>query len=216
MNEVLLLPGMGADARLFAGLSGSASFTVPRWPQPLEGDSLQDFAARLASTVRSSPLIVGGVSFGGMVAVELAAIVRPRAVILIGSCSSPSSLARHLQVLGRAAVCLPDAAFRPRPRISPLLLPKFGELDAAQRQLFWSMASSTSGAFIRWACSAILRWLPCRLTTPVFHLHGARDRLIPIHRVQPTEVVPNGGHLLPLTHPDLVSSFVERVQRAVA
>jgi pimeloyl-ACP methyl ester carboxylesterase len=46
---------------------------------------------------------------------------------------------------------------------------------------------------------------------PVFHLHGDRDRLIPIEGVRPTEVLRGAGHLFPITHPAEVASFVRRI-----
>jgi pimeloyl-ACP methyl ester carboxylesterase len=45
---------------------------------------------------------------------------------------------------------------------------------------------------------------------PVHHLHGDRDRLIPVHRVKPDHVVAGAGHLLNITHPDAVNDFIAR------
>ncbi len=46
---------------------------------------------------------------------------------------------------------------------------------------------------------------------PVYHIHGNRDHVLPIGRVQPTETVEGGGHLLPITHASQVNAFLEKV-----
>src|SRR5262245_54615804 len=119
---VVLLPGLGADHRLFRWQQEVVpALIVPPWPDPKPGASLSSFAARFADHIpRSDQLYIGGSSFGGMVAVELAAFVRPRGVILIGSCSDPRSispLARQLRTLAKA---LPVRAYHPRRWSLPL------------------------------------------------------------------------------------------------
>jgi len=210
---MVLLPGMGADARLFLAQSAALEFTVPPWPLPAPDDSLQTYAARIASTLPEPPAVIGGASFGGMVAIEVAAIMRPNAVALMGSCATPSAIAPAIRALGRMALALPTALFRPRRSASPLLAPKFGELDREQKALFWAMAAAVPASFLRWACGAVLSWRPTPHDVPVFHIHGDRDRLIPVDRVEPTEIVRGAGHLLTLTHPAEVTAFLGRVVR---
>lgn len=207
---VVLLPGLGADHRLFQRQQEVVpGLVVPPWPEPRPEDSLSTFAARLAQDIpRSDWLYVGGSSFGGMVAVELAALVRPRGVILIGSCSDPRSispLARQLRALARA---LPVRAFHPRRWSLPLVLPKFGRLSREDRQLFMSMACETPASFLKWGVAAMLSWRPTPSAAPIHHIHGSADRLIPLRLVHPDRVVPGGGHLLSLTHPREVNAFL--------
>lgn len=207
---VVLLPGLGADERLFRRqrevLPG---LIVPAWPEPAAGDSLATFAARLAAGIpRAERLYLGGSSFGGMVALELAALLRPRGVFLIGSCASPASispLVRQLRLLARS---LPARAFQPRRWSLPLVLPKFGRLGREDRQLFLSMARETPGTFLKWGVEALLSWRPAVVTAPIHQIHGGDDRLIPLRLVRPARVVPGGGHLLSLTHPAAVNAFL--------
>lgn len=207
---VVLLPGLGADHRLFRWqYEVVPDLIVPPWPEPKPEDSLSTFAARLADGIpRSDALYVGGSSFGGMVALELAAFVRPRGVILIGSCTGPASLsplARELQAVAKA---LPVRAFHPRRWSLPLVLPKFGQLDRDDRSLFMTMARNTPASFLKWGIEAMLSWRPTPATVRIHHIHGSADRLIPLRRVRPDRVVPGGGHLLSLTHPQEVNAFL--------
>jgi pimeloyl-ACP methyl ester carboxylesterase len=151
-----------------------------------------------------------------MVALEVAALLKPKAVILVGSCATPKGLAPHLRALGRLALTFPAAAFRPRQSFSPVLLPKFGQLNREQKAVFWAMAAAVPASFLKWACGAVPSWRPTPSNILVFHIHGDRDRLIPIDRVRPTDVVAGGGHLVRLTHPAEVTAFLRRVAEPVA
>jgi pimeloyl-ACP methyl ester carboxylesterase len=212
--DLILLPGLGANDRLFQyqAVSLPGSLVSPAWPSHREGESLAGFARRLAATLPDHrPRFVGGASFGGMVALELAALVRPEAVILIGSCTTSKAVSPWLRVLGRLCSRLPESFFRGRPWTSPVLLPIFGLPGAAERKLFWEMAAAVDPAFLRWGCRAILSWRPTAYDGPVFHLHGSADRIIPVHRVRPSQVVKGAGHLLSLSHPVETTDFLSRI-----
>ena len=216
MTRWLLLPGMGADTRLFDGLRPPLDFTVPRWPAHEPGDTLQSFSARLAASLGEDPDVVGGSSFGGMVALEVAALVRPKAAVLIGSCRGPQAIAPALRIVGRLGRRLPLGACRPRRWSFGLVQAWLGARTEAQERLLFDMASCTSADFLRWAIHAALAWHPTPLDVPVFHVHGDRDRIIPLDRVQPTRVVAGAGHVLALTHAAEVAAFLDDVFRRLA
>jgi len=215
---VVLLPGLGADRRLFGPQEAVVDdLVVPAWPEPKPRESLPEFAARLADSVpRSECLYLGGSSFGGMVALELAALLRPKGVLLIGSCTHPSSIAPLARSVRRLASALPVSCFRPRRWMLPFVLPKSGCLTPGQRELVWSMALATPASFLKWGVEAILSWRPTPVAVPVHHVHGSHDRLIPLRLVRPDRVVFGGGHLLTLTHSQEVNLFLAQALSSAA
>jgi hypothetical protein len=49
-NRLILLPGLGADARLFAPQAAAfKQLEVPEWLVPRRGESLEDFGRRMAA-----------------------------------------------------------------------------------------------------------------------------------------------------------------------
>ena len=89
-----LIPGLGADARVFQFLHLHGDVHILRWLPPERSDeALPNYAARLAAAVpvaQSCWLV--GVSFGGVLALEIAHL-RPLArVVLISSLMGPSEL----------------------------------------------------------------------------------------------------------------------------
>ena len=103
-----LLPGLGADARLFAPLLPHLPATVRaqvlEWLPPAAPDEpLAAYAARLAAPIAPAEACwVAGVSFGGLVALEIGRL-RPRArIIQISSLSAAELLPAQFKLM-RAA-----------------------------------------------------------------------------------------------------------------
>jgi len=74
--------------------------------------------------------------------------------------------------------------------------------------------SQTEGRFLKWAALAVVRWRPSfqEPPVPVAHIHGARDFILPARLTRPDVLVPRAGHMLPITHPEIVNAFL-REQR---
>jgi pimeloyl-ACP methyl ester carboxylesterase len=73
VNKVYFISGLCADKRAFSFLN--LSFCEPvfiNWIQPLKNESLSAYALRLKEQIRDDNPIIVGVSFGGMLATEMA------------------------------------------------------------------------------------------------------------------------------------------------
>jgi pimeloyl-ACP methyl ester carboxylesterase len=81
--------------------------------------------------------------------------------------------------------------------------------SVAKREMLIAMFKDADSRFMHWTLQAILRWQPTPLEgVPVFHIHGSRDPLIPARRVEPDVMIPNGGHLINVSHADEVNAFI--------
>ncbi len=85
MGTALLLPGLGSDETLFKYQKGVFdSLIVPKWIPPEKEESLTSYALRLSKTLDLKAVAcVGGISFGGMIALELSAITSIEPVLLL-------------------------------------------------------------------------------------------------------------------------------------
>ena len=89
-----LIPGLGADERVFQFLRLRGEVHILRWLAPQNSaETLPHYAARLAAAVPPEQACwLVGVSFGGVLAMEVAQL-RPLArVVLISSFVGPSEL----------------------------------------------------------------------------------------------------------------------------
>jgi pimeloyl-ACP methyl ester carboxylesterase len=217
--RLVLFAGLGADARVFEGqFEEFPDLYVPPWIEPRERESLADYARRMAEQTAAAlgvvqgPLFVGGVSLGGMIALEAARHLRPRAVFLIASCRSWRSVPAVYLAVARAMRFVPPTAMDVLARLSPLAAPFFGPLGPAHRRKLVAVLRDTSPAFLLWACPALAEWsAPNDLAFPVYHIHGNCDRILPRRLADPPpgRVVPGAGHLLNLTHAKQINAFLQ-------
>jgi pimeloyl-ACP methyl ester carboxylesterase len=216
---LILLPGMGADARMFEDQRRRfPQLTVPAWPALRPGETLRDFAARLADTVTiTRDTVLGGASMGGMVALELARLKPPRAVVLLGSCRSPDAIPRSLLLAERLARPFPLWLLNLLRPFEHLARARLGPLTSPQKQLLHEMSRAHSMAFLAWAGRAILEWpgVPDP-GVPVLHVHGRLDRMILPGKVAADIMLEDAGHLPSMTHPEDVNTAIERAGRLPA
>lgn len=211
-----VLPGIGADARMFDAQRAIRDVHAIDWIAPAHPhETLKQYAQRFAIQLRmAEPFDLGGSSFGGMVALELARYLSPQRVFLFGSCRSPHSIAPLLRALRFFVRALPDGLLHPPRAVLPLVAWWFGASSHAHVQLFADMLAVTPIEFIRWASLAVFSWENIEdLPMPIHHVHGDRDRLIPIRRVRPDRAIAGAGHLLNVTHADAVNKFIADVDR---
>ncbi len=210
-TRLVLLTGIGADHRLFDPQRALfPRIETPDWLTPTKGESLVSYGRRMAETMDASePFHLGGASFGGTVALEMARHVPAESVFLIGSCRTGRAIARNLRVFERLSRGLPDAVIGVGRRLAPLVRPLIGDLDSAQRSLVLDMFHRVPTPFIRWACWAMMDWsLDEAISVPIHHIHGTRDLLIPARNVTPDRWVSGAGHLPSLTHASAVNAFL--------
>ncbi|WP_439627134.1 alpha/beta fold hydrolase [Gemmata sp.] len=210
---LILLPGMGADARLFASqIARFPTLRVPQWLPPKLNESLRHYSGRFASLIDpGGPCIVGGASFGGIVALEMAAQLRATACVLIGSIRSPAELSRTWRSLRPLAALGPDRLCTLAGALSHV--PWLG--TGTRRRL--RRIARPEAALVRWAMCAVLRWQPSPATRAVrvFQIHGECDHTLPAVLSRADEIVPGGQHALSLFNPSAVNDYLERVVRAV-
>jgi pimeloyl-ACP methyl ester carboxylesterase len=215
-RPLFVLSGIGGDERLFDAQRAVREIRPIPWIPPADAhESMTHYAARLAREIEiAEPFDLGGSSFGGMLALELARHLAPQHVFLFGSCRSPDAIAPFLRVLRPLAAISPDRLLHPPRMWLPLVARWFGATSPEHTHLFAQMLAATPPAFIRWAASGVFSWPGVlKLSMPIHHVHGDRDRLIPLRRVQPDRVIDGAGHFLNVTHADAVNDFI--IERTV-
>ena len=208
---IFLLSGMAADERLFADQQAVfPNLRVLPWIEPQPGETLRCYAERISRQIDpSQPCLIGGASFGGIVALEMAQHIPAVACILIGSLRSPDELPLRWKWLR------PIAAFGPEfIRKVAVFAGRYGRpfLSKSQLRRFRKL-SRPDASFVRWAICAVLQWKGRQAThsIPIYQIHGSADEVLPLALTHPDIVVAGGVHALPIFSPTEVSRFIADV-----
>lgn len=210
-DRIILFPGLGADARMFGPQVGAIpNLETPEWIPHVPRESLRQYAVRLAKTLDiRGPVVLGGVSMGGMVALEIARLVPTRCVILIASARHPSAVNHLLPLSERLSRVVPSIIVDKGRILAPMFLGRGGFVPAGQRRILAAMAREMPVSFLRWASRAIIEWEGCAEPgVPVYHIHGDSDWVFPLRGIKPDRIVRGGVHVLNLSHPREVNEFI--------
>jgi pimeloyl-ACP methyl ester carboxylesterase len=208
-----LIPGLGADERIFRRLRLKGTVHVLAWLAPQSPtEPLPHYAARLAATVPVDvPCWLVGVSFGGLLAQEIAQL-RPLArVVLISSLGSPHNLPPLLRLAGATGLhrLLPFGLLKWLPRLAQWF---FGARGGTEYRLLRQILADTDASFARWATAQLLAWRGPGAPGAV-RIHGTRDRLLPAGAARIDYPVPGAGHFLIVSHAARVSEVLNLLAR---
>ena len=211
-----LIPGLGADERVFRGLHLPGPSTVLHWlPPQSPTEPLRHYAARLAEAVPPGQLCwLVGVSFGGLLALEIGRL-RPLArVVLISSLADARQLPPLLK-LGRATGLYRLVPFGLLPRLPRLAQWLFGARNGREYQLLARILRDTDPAFARWATRQLLQWDSTGVPTAT-RLHGTHDRLLPAGAAPIDYLLPGAGHFMIVSHAAQVSRLLGQLAAPAA
>ena len=194
-NIIYCLSGLGADERLFSRLHlPGYKLRALHWTKYKPIDNLVSYAYRMSEQIQEANPMILGVSFGGMLAVEIAKKLKASKVLLVSSLLSANDLPfyyRWAKDLALTSLIPGDLICSPT-ELTDYLFGVEGEEDKA---LLHDYLIKADPAFIKWALKSILEWENDEFPTGVIHIHGTSDRVIPI----PDHVhfkVEEGGHMM--------------------
>lgn len=196
--NVYFISGLGADEKMFKRIQLPKNFVMHQlpWIDPLQKESFQAYAKRLATGIQTQePFILVGLSLGGMMSIEMNKFLRPVHTILISSATHKKDLPLWFTLAGHLGIykIIPDYFYHHPNIFSEWLL---GTKSKQDRQLLKEVMRDASTKFVKWAVPRILHWdnqfIPRRLS----HLHGTSDIILPYHPSRRTVPVPGGTHFM--------------------
>ena len=99
-THIYILSGLGVDRRVFYKINFKGlNVTYLDWIAPIPTESISCYARRLSAKITSESPVLIGLSFGGMVAIEIAKIIDVQQVILLASAKGENELPKLYKLI---------------------------------------------------------------------------------------------------------------------
>lgn len=208
--NIYLISGLGADRHAFDRLKLSSEHVLHfiDWIEPLKGESLEHYAGRMAAEIdRTQAFVLIGLSFGGIVSIEIGRQIQVDKIFIISSISHRNQLPWYAKV---AAVLQLDrlGLVKLLSYSDHLLFWAFGTKSPRMKQYLKERIAASSSYYLSWSIHQILNWKKESKPENVIHIHGSTDKLFPLKNLQVDEVIKGGSHFAVLTHADKISHII--------
>jgi pimeloyl-ACP methyl ester carboxylesterase len=208
--KVYFIPGLAADKRVFRHIRLPEHFEscYLEWIPPQKNETLREYAYRMATQIDvSQPFILIGLSFGGMLAVEIAKKYPPLQIILIASISHHRYLPKYYRMAYRVGMhhvlginIIKKAVYVKR---------YFTNESKDDKLIIRQMARDMDPGFVQWAIRAVVTWQTDEEELPVYHIHGTKDIILPfaVNKIQ--YKIQGAGHLMIFDRADEINVVLQ-------
>lgn len=210
MKSIYCISGLGADQRMFQKLELPGVQLVPvKWPPFSPHDTIPSYAQKVSALIPDENPTIIGLSFGGMVAVEIAKIRPLHQLFLVSSAKAVTELPYPqgwMVMLIRFNLIPTKLINRPNEFVYKM----FGAHTDDERALMKKIMEDTDGKFLKWALRAMLKWGNDTWPKDLIHIHGTADKMIPAANVHPTYWIEGGQHIMIYNRAAEVSALIHK------
>ncbi len=210
-KSIYFLSGLGADERVFEHLNLLGfNLVYIQWLIPLKDETIEHYTTRLLEQIKTQNPILIGLSFGGIIAIEIAKQIGTEKVILIASAKTKNEIPFYYKWIGRIKLhkLLPIWLLKQSNFISNWY---FGIDSLLEKRLLKTMLDETDAGFLRWAIEKIVSWKNETQLKNIYHLHGTNDRILPIQFVKYDFEIKDGGHFFIINKSEEVNSIITKL-----
>ncbi len=211
MSTIYIFSGLGVDRRVFDPIDfGNLDVEFIDWIKPLENETLENYAFRISKNITAENAILIGLSFGGMVAVEISKIIKLKKIILIASAKNKFELPLLYRITGKIKLnrIIPNVILKHHSFLANWF---FGISSANDKRLLKNILNDTDPRFLKWAVNQIVIWKNASYPANCLHIHGNKDRLIPIKNIKADFVIENGGHFMAVNKAKEIEKILKRI-----
>ena len=206
-----MITGFALDRRAFSlmGLPDDVYQTLDLIPVR-KGESLREYALRMAGEIGLEPGdVIGGVSLGGMLALEMAKAVDVLGVVVIASATHPRFIRKRFKMWAPIAAWVPEAVIRRIFTLIPRILALQNMLSPEGQALLADIMGKFPPSLLKAFPMMIMRWPGCVPPARFRHIHSDGDWLIrPNGDPATLTILPGRNHLITVSHPQAVRDLV--------
>ena len=205
------IPGFGVDERIYGNLSvDSIRLRFLNWLDPEPGETFHAYAQRMAGGIHDENAVLAGISFGGMVALEIAGFRNIKQVILISSIKRRSEMPLNMRLAGalRLNRIFPVKRIQQSDLAYKIANRRLGAYTADEQEFANAYRKTAKLSYVNWSFDKILNWKPANDFSNIVHIHGDQDRIFPIKNIKPDYVIKGGTHMMVWNRADEISAII--------
>jgi pimeloyl-ACP methyl ester carboxylesterase len=212
-TTIYLIPGVGANQDIFKNLELPKNSEVIhlKWVKHKPGESIQAYVKRLVPQIKkdTTPVLIG-MSFGGIVAVELAKLVKPAKTILISSIRSKHERPIKFSLMSK----LPFHKIIPGGVVARLNFWwswALGNLTKKDRKMISEMIKEIDIDFNQWAADKAITWENEHVPDNLVQIHGTADTIFPhIYVDEKAYKIKGGTHWMVVNRAKEISQIIKK------
>jgi hypothetical protein len=210
MKTVYCISGLGADEKIFHPLQIDAKMKFIPWLQPFRNENIQKYAKRMAESITQPSPVLLGISFGGMIGIEIAKLVNVEKIIVISSVKSANELPQWMRISGKFYLhkVLPTRSYKFTKKFDN---DRLGITNEEELNLVNSYRKKLDPVYFNWAVHQVLNWKNNWHPENIIQIHGDKDKIFPIKKLKPTHVIKGGTHIMILNKTEELSKCINSV-----
>jgi pimeloyl-ACP methyl ester carboxylesterase len=212
VETIYFISGLGTVERVFKYLI--LPYIVSRfivWEKPAKNERLHHYCKKLIRQIDiSGKVILVGVSFGGIIAQEIAKIIPVEKLIIISSIKSVHEFNWQLKAVQKLCLyrLVPSRLLKWSNQLTGNFY--FSVENKDESEMLAAIFADTDRHFMKWAIAEIMQWENEKPFKGIIHLHGDRDRIFPVNNIQNYLGVPGAGHFMIVNRAAIISEILIR------
>ena len=177
------------------------------WDLPLENETLQNYALRISENIKDENAILIGLSFGGILSVEISKIKKFKKVFLLSSAKTKFEIPFYYRFLGKLNLLriIPSSILK---RVNSLTYLVFGAKTNAEKSLLKDIVRNTDERFLKWALHQIMNWKNENYSENIVHIQGDSDFILPHNFVKYDYLIKGGTHFMTLNQSKEIETII--------
>jgi surfactin synthase thioesterase subunit len=212
MATIYAIPGFACTELLYQNIKlPGHKIIILSWPVPQKEFTLKDYAKQFLSQIDTrEPFYLMGVSFGGMLCVELSQFVKAEKLILISSAKNSREIPVYLKMLRYFPMHL-WLSENMHKKIAVLCRGIIGFPKEFVPQ-FKTMLNSMPMNYFHYCSTYIVNWRQKETPANVVHLHGNADRLLWYFKIKkPDYTIKEGNHAMVVFKAEEINNILAKI-----
>jgi pimeloyl-ACP methyl ester carboxylesterase len=212
MKTIYCISGLGADERAFSKLTIEGyRLHVIQWLKPFAKETIEQYAARMRETIADENPVLMGLSFGGMICAEIAKQITVEKIILISSVKSLHELPGWMGVVAKLRLNK-MVPLKRTSKFSEQIQDFFLGISTPEEKAIVAVSRKKDNReYIYWAVNQVINWKNNWQHQAIFHIHGDKDKIFPVKKVNATYIIKNAGHFMIMNRADEVSGYINQI-----